>query len=68
MAVGVWEDLDVEMETTVEDWVFWFTIGDWHLEPQEGERGEVVVEVWKGLEAETEEVLADWVLWLTIGD
>lgn len=67
VAVGVWEDLGVEMET-VEDWVFWFTFGDWHLEPQGGERGEVFVEVWKGLEVETEDMVTDWVLWLTIGD
>lgn len=35
MAVDVWDGLDVEMET-LENWVFWLTNGDWHLDPQGG--------------------------------
>lgn len=31
------------MELAVEDWRFWLTTGDWHLEPKDGEREEVGV-------------------------
>lgn len=45
--VDVCVSLDVEREITGE--VFWLGIGDWHLDPQGGEPGDVVVEVWNGL-------------------
>lgn len=60
MIVEVWEGLDVYMEVTVEVWACWLTKGDWHLEPQGGEIGEVVEEVWKGRKPEVEEMAA-WV-------
>lgn len=59
MAAEHWDGLGVYMEVAVEDWVYWFTTGDWHLEPQGGERGEVVFEVWQGLNSGMEEILDD---------
>lgn len=42
---------------TLEDWLFWGTEGDWHLDPQRGEHGEVAVNVWEGLDEGREEML-----------
>lgn len=53
--------LDVCIEVTVGGWVCWFTTGDRHLEPQVGEKGEVVGEVWEGLKG-VEEMPEGWVL------
>lgn len=59
-----WFGLDVETGITVE--VFWLTIGDWHLEPQGGDTGNVVVDVGFSLVVEMETAMA--VFWLVIGD
>lgn len=44
----------------------WF-VGEWHIEPQGGEKG-AVFEVWDGLKAGTGETLDDRVFWIAIGD
>lgn len=61
VAVDDWGGLDEENEKPVEGLLFW-VVGDWHLTPQGGERGEGDVEVW---EAGIGEMIADW---LTAGD
>lgn len=61
VSVDDWGGLDEENEKPVEGLLFW-VVGDWHLTPQGGERGEGDVEVW---EAGIGEMIADW---LTTGD
>ena len=56
VAVIVWEGLG---ETTVE--VFWLTIGDWHLDPQGGERGEVAADICEGLTVVVELTVENWI-------
>lgn len=53
------------MEAVVEDWL---TAGDWHLEPQGGEHGEVTAAAWEGLDAELELTEENWLFWLDIKD
>lgn len=45
----------------VEDWVLWLTIGDWHLDPQGGEHGDVAVNVWEGLDVVVEVTVENWI-------
>ena len=56
-----------ELET-VEDWGFWLTAGDWHLDPQGGESGDVTVGVTEGLDVGRETAVDDLLLWLALGD
>lgn len=53
-----WDGLDEGTKEMEEDWVFWLTIGDWHLDPQ-GERGDVAVDVWEGLGVDVEVTVED---------
>lgn len=57
-----WDGLDVETKT-LEDWTFWLTNGDWHLDPQGGGVDTFVLE---GLDVGTEELVEGWVF--TTGD
>lgn len=61
-----WVGLDVDREMTAE--VFWLVIGDWHLDPQGGEHGDVAVEVCDGLDIYRELTVEDWGSWFTAGD
>lgn len=44
----------------------WF-VGEWHLEPQGGEKG-AAFEVWDGLKPGTGEMPDNRVFWITAGD
>lgn len=46
----------------------WLTTGDWHLDPQGGEHGDVVVDVQEGLDVEKEAEVEDLLLCVTTGD
>lgn len=51
-----------------EDWLFWLTIGDWHLEPQGGERGEAAANVCDVLGVVVDVRVDNRIVGLVIGD